>query len=111
MIQIPLQNISNQSLSIQLDDNQYDLNFHATQDNLDGTSGVTGVDIVINNNVIVSGVRAVYGFPLIESHYLENGNFIFITQNDDYPDWRQFGITHFLIYTSQEELEIIYANA
>jgi hypothetical protein len=111
MIQIPLQNIPNQSLSIQLNDNQFDLNFHATQDNLDGTSGVISVDIIINNIVIVTGVRAVYGFPLIESHYLENGNFVFITQNDDYPDWRQFGITQFLIYASESELEIIYANA
>jgi hypothetical protein len=111
MIQVPLQNISNQTLSIQLNDNQFDLKFHATQDNLDGSSGVTGVDIIINNNVIVTGVRAVAGYPIIESNYLENGNFIFVTQDDDYPDWRQFGITQFLIYASESELEVIYGNA
>jgi hypothetical protein len=111
MIQIPLQNIANQSLSIQLDENQFDLNFHATQDNIDGSSGVTGVDIVMNNVVIVSGMRAVFGTFLIPYIYLENGNFAFVTQNDDYPDWRQFGITQFLIYASQSELETIYANA
>jgi hypothetical protein len=111
MIQIPLQNIANQSLSIQLDQNQIDLNFHATQDNPDGTSGVTGVDIIINNVVIVSGMRAVFGTPLIPYAYLEDGNFAFFTQNDEYPDWRQFGITQFLVYASQSELDAIYANA
>lgn len=111
MIQIPLQNIPNQSLSIQLDENQIDINFHATQDNIDGTSGVTAIDIVINNVVIVSGMRAVFGTPIIPYIYLQDGNFAFITQGDEYPDWRQFGITQFLVYASESELEDIYANA
>lgn len=104
MIQIPILNIPNQTLSIQLDNNQWDISIHANQDNLDGTTGIMSVDIVINNIVIVTGQRAVFGFPLIPYTYLINGNITFLTANDEYPDWRQFGITQTLIYASNEEL-------
>jgi hypothetical protein len=109
MIQIPIINIPNQSLSVNLDNNQYDITIHATQDNLDGSTGIMAVDLSINNNIIISGVRAVAEFPLIPYHYLVNGNgnFTFITANDSYPDWRQFGITQYLIYASNSELEDI----
>jgi hypothetical protein len=109
MINIPILNIPNQSLSINLDSNQYDIVIHATQDNPDGSTGIMAVDLSINNNIIISGVRAVSGFPLIPYEYLVNGNgnFTFITINDDYPDWRQFGITQYLIYASNSELESI----
>jgi len=52
-------------------------------------------------------MRAVSGFPLIPYSYLQNGNFTFITSNNEYPDWRQFGITQYLIYASKSELEEI----
>jgi len=107
MILIPIINIPNQSLTLQLDNNQYDLTIHATQDNPDGTTGIMAVDISINNEIIISGVRAVDLYPLIPYKYLVNGNFIFITQNFQYPDWRQFGVTQSLIYASNEELESI----
>src|ERR1043165_4013325 len=107
MIQVPISNIPNQSLSINLDNNQYDLNIHATNDNPDGSTGIMAVDITINNTIILTGMRAVPGFPLIPYQYLVNGNFTFITMNDDYPDWRQFGITQYLIFASNSELETI----
>ena len=105
MIQIPIINVPNQSLSIQLDDNQWDIAIHATQDNPDGSSGIMAIDITINNNIIISGVRATYGYSLIPYNYLiVDGNLYFVTQNDDYPDWRQFGITQYLIYASSAEI-------
>ena len=107
MIQIPIIDIPNQSLTLQLNDNQYDLTIHATQDNEDGSTGIMAVDISINNTLIISGVRAVSLFPLIPYRYLQNGNFVFITQNFEYPDWRQFGITQNLVYVSKSELESI----
>jgi len=110
MIQVPLTNIANQSLSIQLDSNQYDINLYAGEDNLDGSSGITAVDIIRNNTAIIIGVRAVTGTPLIPYIYLENGNFAFVTMNDEYPDWRQFGITQYLVFASESELEAIRGN-
>ena len=124
MLQIPITNIPNQSLSIALDGNQYDINIQSTADNPDGSSGISAFDITINNVVIVTGVRAVacsaftlngvstsWGYFLIAFQYLENGNFAVVTNNQEYPDWRQFGLTQNLIYVSQAELEAIRANS
>lgn len=110
MIQIPIQSIPNQSLSLQLDNNLYDINIQSTIDNPDGSSGICAIDISINNVVIVTGVRAVAGYPIIASLYQQNGNFQFVTMNDEYPDWRQFGVTQYFIYISQDELNIIYGT-
>lgn len=109
MIQIPIINVPNQSLSIQLDGDQYDISIHATKDNPDGSTGIMCVDIERNNNVIILGSRAVFGYPLIPYEYLVStfGNFTFVTQNDEYPDWRQFGITQYLIYASNDEINEI----
>ena len=111
MIQVPIANIPNQSFSINLSGNTYDINIHACRDNdLPGT-GIVAFDVTINNAVIVTGIRALPDFPIIPSQYLENGNFIVQTMNDEYPDWRQFGITQFLIFASEAELQTIRAAA
>lgn len=107
MIQIPILAIPNQSLSIQLDNNQWDILIRACHDNADGSTGIMAVDININNVEIISGQRAVCGFPIIPYLYLENGNIGIVTANDEYPDWRQFGITQYLIYASNQEIEEI----
>lgn len=98
MINISLQTIANQSLNIVLDGNNYTIRLHACRE-------IMAVDIIRNNIVIVSGMRAVAGTPLLPYSYLEDGNFIFVTQNDEYPNWPYFGINQFLIYASQAELD------
>lgn len=110
MINIPISAIPSQSLSVNLDGNLYDLRIHACDDN--GTPGteIMAVDLTINNVVIVTGVRALSDFPIIPAQYLENGNFIISTMNDDYPDWRQFGVTQSLIYASQAEIDALRAT-
>jgi len=107
MQQVPITNIPNQSLSFNADNNQYDIRIHATGDNGEIGSEVMTFDISINSVVVVTGIRAVAGFPIIPSLYLENGNFVVLTENDDYPDWNQFGITQQLIYMSAAELAAI----
>lgn len=107
MIVIPLSNIPNQSLSINLEGNQYDIRAHACDDNSSFGTGVVAFDITRNNEIIVTGIRALPDFPLIPARYLEDGNFLIQTMNDEYPDWRQFGITQNLIYASQDELNTI----
>lgn len=107
MLQVPITNIPNQSLSFSADNNLYDIRIHATGDNDEPGTEVMTFDISINGVVIITGIRAVAGFPIIPSVYLQNGNFIVLTENDDYPDWNQFGISQQLIYTSEAELAII----
>jgi len=74
MINIPLQAIPTQSLSIQLDDNNVDLRLH-TCDNTPQTPGTMVVTITININEveIVSNVRVVASTALINFDYLANG--------------------------------------
>lgn len=109
MIQVPITNVPNQSLSINLDMSQYDIRIHATDDNGEPGTEIMAVDITRDSVPIVTGTRAVPGYPIISSAYLENGNFIFVTLADDYPDWNQFGITQFLIFASQAELDLLQA--
>lgn len=104
MIQIPISAIPNQSLSIQLDQNNFDIRIHAC-------GSIMAVDIAINNEVVVTGIRATGGYPLIMYPYLENGNLTIITENDEYPDYTRFGIDQFLIYASTEELEAFRASS
>ena len=103
MREIPLANIPNQSLSIQLDGNNFDLRVH-------DCGSITTFTITINNTITLSNMRAVAGTPLIPYKYLENGNFIVLTTNEEYPDWARFGIDQYFIYASQAELEALNAG-
>lgn len=111
MVIIPLQVIPNQSLSIRLSDNYYDIRIVAIENNLNNNQVIMAFDIIINNVVIISGQRAIPGFPIIPYEYLENGNFVFITNNNEYPNYNFFGITQFLVFADETELETIRATA
>ena len=101
MINIPLAILPNQSLSVRLNSSQYDLRIH------DCGNGVMSIDISINDVVLLTGTRLVGNYPIIVSDYMENGNFILQTMNFEYPDWQQFGVTQYLIFASQAEIEAI----
>ncbi len=66
------------------------------------------VDIIRNGSPVVLGMRAVAGTFLIPYKYLESGNFIIITANEEYPDYLQFGISQYMVYFSQAELEALH---
>jgi len=102
---VTIENIPNQSLSIQFDGVRYGLRFR-------DVGGMMSVDISINDEVILEGKRVVGGFPLIPYKYLEGdgGNFIFLTELGDIVYWDQFGVTQSLLYFSAEELEVIRAD-
>ena len=38
---------------------------------------------------------------------MENGNFILQTSNYEYPDYTMFGVTQYLIFATQAEIEAI----
>lgn len=102
MQNIPLQIIPNQSFSIVLDNNQW--NFV-----LKTTNGVTAVSLTLNNNSVIENMRAVANQKIIPSQYEEAGNFMFLTQNFQLPDYTQFGITQILVYITASELEAFRA--
>jgi len=100
MIRVPLQSSPNQEFNIPLDGNRFDIEIKES-------NGVMAVSIDINEENILLGQRVLAGVPLIPYRYLESGNFIFITNNDEIPYYTQFGINQRLIYATQEELEAI----
>ncbi len=91
MQSIPIQAIPNQSFSITLDRNQWNFT-------LKTTNGVISVTLAKNNVTIIENLRAVANTLIIPAPYLEAGNFLFLTQNFELPDYTQFGITQLLIY-------------
>ena len=108
MINIPLQAIPNQNFSFQ--DTTTQVNYFITINTVGvGNAQVMAFDISIDGVVVVLGCRAVSGYPILASAYQQNGNFVMTTINDDLPDYRQFGITQYLIYANQTELDDITA--
>lgn len=65
------------------------------------------VTISRNNTALLSGFRIVPGIPLLPYQYQENGNFIFLTENNEYPWWERFGETQSLIFHTAAELEVL----
>jgi len=114
MINIPLQAIPNQSFSIQLDSVN---NFNLEIKSIDNTPDIVGtaimtVTISLNSDptprILVSNARATPNSPIIYYPYLQNfGEFIFQTDNEEYPDYHKFDITQFLFYFSPVEIEAI----
>ncbi len=113
MINVPLNAVPNQSLSIQLDNINYFLIIKSIGfviPNPEDYTNIMTVTVFINNTLIVSNTRAVNGYPIIPYIYLTNGNFIFVTENDDYPNYLNFGNNQYLIYASPSEMAQIQAG-
>lgn len=115
MIQVPITNVPNQSFTIEAGGNIYDITIRlcatATQNPpLYYDSPIMAMDIITNNVTTILGQRLVCGYPVIPYRYLESGNFVFVTQNDDLPDWNQFGITQFLVYATSDEIASLRAG-
>jgi len=94
---IPLEPIPNQSLTLVLDGNRWSLTIK---------QAVTSMfaDIALNDQPIMQGVRFCVGTPLIPYRYLQGfGNFLLLTDNEDLPDWQQFGASQQLVYVSPGE--------
>lgn len=102
VLQIPLAPIPNQSLSVNLDGNFYDISIKSTKT-------IVFVDMYRNDVALVLGARVVPGFPILNYRYLESGNFILGTLNQALPDYTQFGTSQSLFYLSQLELDAIRA--
>lgn len=109
MLDIPLAAVPNQTFSVRLDDSFYDIAIHLCEGLFPATA-IMAVDIVRDGVAIVTGQRVVAGLPVIPYRYLEKGNFLFLTEDDELPYWEEFGITQFLIYASPAELEVLYGG-
>ena len=97
MMQVPLQAIPNQQFQLMVDGNAWDLTVKSI-------GGVITVSFLLNSVDLYDSARAVAGSFIIPSIYEESGNFIFVTQQEQIPDYTQFGITQYLIYCSPSDM-------
>lgn len=95
MIDIPLAAVANQTLTIQLDDHFYAISLHAEP---------VSVSIDRDDVTVIQGARICPGTPLLPYRHEESGNFVLIVPDDGLPDFTQFGVTQFLVYLSQDEV-------
>jgi hypothetical protein len=97
MMQLPIQALPSQEFQAVLDGNAWDLTISTT-------NGVMSMTLVLNGNTVIENTRCVAGAFVIPSQYEESGNFLFLTANNQLPDYTLFGSTQSLIYVSAAEL-------
>ena len=100
MLNINLATLPNQSLSVTINQVLYDLRFFLT-------SNVMCCDLAINSIPILSCMRLVAGSFIIPYKYLQNGNFIITTLNDELPYYTQFNSTQFLVFLTNAEIQAL----
>ena len=98
MIQLQIDPIPNQSFTVRLDNQRYDITLKETR-------GVMSANIARNDVELLTGARVVAGTPLLPYRYQEEGNFFLLTDAGDLPDYTKFGITQSLVYLTIEEVE------
>jgi len=61
-----------------------------------------------NGEQLTSGVRIVYGTPLLNYKYLEDGDFIlFMQDSGDSADYQNFGSSQLLFFVEQGEIDAL----
>lgn len=99
-LRIPLAAVPNQELTIRLDNRRYVI---AVRD----VGGIMAVTITRDDVVLISGVRACAGSPLLPYFHLVGmvGSFIFTTvAPGEIPFYTAFGSTCFLVFATTEEI-------
>lgn len=98
MRNVPLQATANQAISITVDRNRWDITIKAAVDSM-------VVDLRLNDQVIVRGLRIMPNQTMIPYRYLSTvGNFMLLTVGDALPDWRRFETDQELVYATAEEI-------
>lgn len=95
---IPIQAVPSQSFSfIDPSSNQWDINIRLVAQQI-------AFSFTFNGALLIQGITAVAGARIIPYDYLENGNFVLITQSQQIPDYTQFGITQQLVFLEESDI-------
>lgn len=95
---VPIEALPNQELSINIDGNRWTLRIKVGR-------LCMFADVYLNDAPVLLGQRIAVGTPVIPYEYLATeGNFILIVDDEQLPDWQQFGISQFLLYASPGEI-------
>lgn len=98
MIELALQPVANQELSLQLDGSRYVLTIKEA-------NGVMCATVVRDGTTLIQGARIVAKTPLLPYDYLQTGNFVLSTTGDALPYYPEFGVSQSLAYVSAAEIE------
>ena len=97
---INLNSIPNQQFGVQIEGLFYDFTVQSFQD-------YSIISISEENKVLISGFLCVPHVRLIPYRYDSKGNFIFISDNDEYPTYKKFGASQFLYFLDENDLKRI----
>lgn len=99
MIEVALQAVANQAFSVTLDGSRYLLT-------LKDSNGVMVADVVRDEVELLRGHRIVAEAPLLPYRFLQGGggNFVLVTENDELPQYAQFGFSQRLVYLTAAEI-------
>lgn len=99
MINVPLQALANQELSIPLGGARFVLTIKEA-------AGGMVCTVKRDDVVLIQNTRLVADAFVLPYQYLHEGfgNFFMATQNEALPWWEQFGVTQFMVYATPEEI-------
>lgn len=97
MIDIPLATEANQSFTIVLEGQVWEVT-------LKEANGTMACTVVRDNVVIIQNTRVLPYAPIIPYPYLELGNLVITTENDELPYWTAFNVTQYLVYLTPAEM-------
>ena len=98
MVIVPLLAIPNQSLSITVDRQRWGITVKAAY-------GSMVIDLALNDQVVVRGLRIMPNQPLIPYRHLSTaGNFLMLTDDNLLPAWERFETDQRLIYATAAEI-------
>ena len=97
--EIELQNIPNQNFQLLVEEDSYDITLKTIGD-------ITYVSITRNSEVIITSTRAKPNQNILENVYQfnEHGNFVFVSGDDEYPFFENFGVLAIFNYLTKAEV-------
>lgn len=99
MLMIPIDTVPNQSLSVPINGDRWEIA-------LKTTGHIMCADVTLNGEVLIQGMRLVAGSPIIPYEYLSpNGNFWFLTENELAPYWDRFNVDQQLAWIDAGEFD------
>lgn len=103
MKEIPLKAVERQNFTIELEGSLFDIT-------LKECNGIMAATIIRDGIKLVENRRICAGMTLIPEGHLEEGNFAFVTDDDNMPYYTRFGSSDVLLYASIEEVEAVRAE-
>lgn len=106
MIIVPIAALPNQTFDILLDNNDWEFALYTVND-----FNLMAMDVSLNGVLILSGQRVNSSQFVVPYGYLapDDGNFFFVTVDDEYPDYTKFNLSQQLLYVSAAELGALRA--